>query len=156
VEQLKNTAHVWFPALAGIGTTVWAVVQFLVKDRRERETREFEAYHRLVAELVSPKSTGAPMWRDSQGAILFELRNFPRYFAYSSRLLKRLMDVPAWSGDPALLEEMSLTLGFLRQRPHWWKRSRDFDPTPQERQPSRLHKWLSHMSDWTLFRDVLH
>ena len=118
----------WFfahtTALSVFGAAVafiWSVAQFLVQRRRESRERQFEMYHRLVKELVSPDYAGGTMWIDRQAAVVFELRHFPRYYEYTERMLKGMRD---WlSKDKQdetrarrLLEEIDLTLAHIRKR----------------------------------------
>jgi hypothetical protein len=63
---------------------IWSVVQFIDQRRGESNERQFEAYHKLIKELVAPDSESGVMWIQRQAAVVFELRHFPRY--YESKL----------------------------------------------------------------------
>jgi hypothetical protein len=116
----------WFlahtTALSVFGAAVafiWSILQFLVQRRRESRERQFEMYHRLVKELVSPDSATGATWIDRQAAVVFELRYFPRYYEFTERMLKGLRE--KWSKDPEfhwprLLEEIDITLAHIRKR----------------------------------------
>lgn len=98
---------------------IWPVIQFVVTRRRDLQFREFETYHRLIKELVSPDPQDKVLWIDRQTAIVFELRHFPRYFPLSARTLHGLRS--KWTADPAfkyprLIEEIDLTLEFLAKK----------------------------------------
>jgi len=98
---------------------IWPVVQFVITRRRDLQFREFETYHRLIKELVSPDSQDKVTWIDRQAAVVFELRHFPRYFEFSARTLRGLRS--KWTADPKfvyprLIEEVDLTLKFLDQK----------------------------------------
>ena len=44
-------------ALGVLGATiafVWSAIQFILVRRREQQAHEFEAFHKLIKELVSP------------------------------------------------------------------------------------------------------
>ncbi len=109
-------------ALSAFGAAiafVWTIAQFLLQRRRESRERQFETYHRLVKELVSPDSATGNMWTDRQAAVVFELRHFPRYYEFTERMLKGLRE--KWSKDtefrwPRLLEEIDLTLAHIQKR----------------------------------------
>ena len=94
---------------------VWSIVQFMLVRRRDQRSREFEAYHRIIKELVAPDDTQST-WIDRQTAAVFELRNFPRYVGVTARILTRPRD--CWASDAperrVLLDEISLTLAFVR------------------------------------------
>lgn len=80
--------------------------------------KEFDVYHKLVKELVEPEEKGEK-YVDRQAAIIFELRNFKRYYPYSLRMLKGLRE--KWTcqnpkGSPRLLEELNLTIKYLEKK----------------------------------------
>jgi hypothetical protein len=98
-------------------TFVWPVVQFIVVRRKEQRTHEFEAFHRLIKELVAPDSDTKSVWIDRQIAAVFELRHFPRYYEVTVRILNGLRE--KWSADPEfkwprLIEEIDLTVEYIR------------------------------------------
>ncbi len=96
---------------------LWSAVQVVLERRRELHFKEFDAYHRLVKELVAPDPETGSTWIDRQGAVVFELRNFPRYHEYTFRMLSTLKE--KWTNDPAfqwprLLDEIDMTLSHIR------------------------------------------
>lgn len=98
---------------------IWSVIQFILVRKRDEQHREFEIYHRLIKELVSPDSESKSVWIDRQTAILFELRRFKRYHEHTLRTLIGLKN--KWSNDPTfsyprLLEELDLTVSHIRAR----------------------------------------
>jgi len=105
--------------VGAVAAFIWPVVQFVVTRRHDLQFREFEIYHRLIKELVSPDPQDKVTWIDRQAAIVFELRHFPRYFEFSARTLRGLKT--KWAADadfkfPRLLEELDLTLAFLAKK----------------------------------------
>jgi hypothetical protein len=120
--------HIILEVLRDYGSQVSAIavaIAFIVSiwkylsERRESHFwREFEVFHRLVKELVEPGNEGGMMYVDRQAAILFELRNFRRYYPYTLRMLHGLRE--KWSGShevfPRLLEELELTIKLLERR----------------------------------------
>jgi hypothetical protein len=100
-------------------TFVWPVVQFILVRRKEQRTHEFEAFHRLIKELVSPDSDTQSTWLDRQMAVVFELRHFPRYYQVTVRILSGLRE--QWGSIPdakrhRLIEEIDLTLEHIGHR----------------------------------------
>jgi hypothetical protein len=92
-------------------TFIWSVIQFIITRRRDLQFREFEAYHRLMKDLLSGERV------DHQAAIIFELRRFPAYYEFSARMLRRLR--ADWAAHPAskrLIEEIDLTLAFVSKK----------------------------------------
>jgi hypothetical protein len=97
---------------------IWSVIQFILVRKRDEQHREFEIYHRLIRELVSPDPDSKVVWIDRQTAVLFELRRFRRYHEHTLRTLLGLRD--KWSNDPEfkfrrLLEELDLTVEYIRR-----------------------------------------
>ncbi len=103
----------------------FAFVFGIYKFQSERKTtlfwKEFDVYHKLVKELVEPPGEGA-LFIDRQTAIIFEMRNFKRYFPYTLRLLKGLQQ--KWSSTeapfPNLLKELELTIDYVEKKSNKW------------------------------------
>lgn len=108
--------------LSAIGAAIafiWTVVQFMLVRRREQRVHEFEAYHRLIRELVQPDSESGGTWIDRQVAVVFELRNFKAYYPVTLRILANLHS--KFTSDPKfqwpyLLAEMDLTTDYIKSR----------------------------------------
>lgn len=95
-------------ALIG-GIFAWWKFREYIKDRR------FTTYHRLIDELVDDKShQSGNLMLDRQIAIIFELRNFPKYYKVTTRILEGLKN-EAWKiGNPRLTNEVDLTLEYIK------------------------------------------
>ena len=110
------------PALGIFGAIVafaWSVFQFAAVRRKEQRIHEFEAFHRLIKELVSPDPDTKATWVDRQVAAIFELRHFRRYYEVTLRILDALR--AQWSSLPEqpparLFTEIDLTLEYIRGR----------------------------------------
>ena len=109
-------------ALGVVGAAIafiWPVVQFVMVRKREQQQKEFEAFHRLVKELVSPDPESKVAWIDRQAAVAFELRRFTFYHEYTYRMLLSLR--VRWANDPEfayprLIEEIDLTVNHIRDK----------------------------------------
>jgi hypothetical protein len=88
-------------------------IQQFIQRRVEAREKEFQSFHRLVKDLVTPDTPDGKIWEDRQAAIAFELRNFPRYYEFIQRMLLRLRKI--WSAWPRLVEEIDLTLKYIEQ-----------------------------------------
>ena len=92
--------------IAGI---LWALFKFriYIKDRR------FNIYHGLIEKLVDPESEGKPLRLDRQIAIIFELRNFPKYYEVSKRSLTRLKR--NWNNEEKkrIIEEIDISIKYM-------------------------------------------
>jgi hypothetical protein len=78
--------------LGAVGSAIafaFSVLQFVSVRKREAQEREFGKYHTLIERLVSPDKSGE-MFLDRQVAVVFELRNFPRYYDCTQRILEGL------------------------------------------------------------------
>ncbi len=109
-------------ALSIVGAAVAFMVsttQQIAQRKAEAAERQFQAFHKLVKELVSPDPADGVMWIDRQAAVAFELRNFPRYYEYTERMLMALKE--KWGADPKfqwprLVEEIDLTLKHIERK----------------------------------------
>lgn len=104
--------------LAILAPLIWAVCQHYSSLKQEQQAKEFDNYHRLIKELVQPANPDELMYLDRQMAIVYELRNFKRYYPVTYRILKGLKK--QWEEKDAkyqrLLNEISLTIAFLEKR----------------------------------------
>jgi hypothetical protein len=98
---------------------VWSTMQQIIQRRAEAEERQFQAFHKIVEQVVSPESKDGSFYRDRQAAVIFELRHFPRYYEFTERLLARLK--AKWGAEKLehsdlLLEEIDLSLKYIKKR----------------------------------------
>ena len=92
----------------------FGVYKFLVERKESHFWKEFEAYHKLVKELVEPPSENGALYLDRQTAVLYELRFHKRYFPHTLRMLNGLKE--KWDKPeqhPRLLEELNLTIDYI-------------------------------------------
>jgi len=98
----------------------WSAIQFILSRRSELRSREFEHYHLLIKELVSPDSETKSTWIDRQVAVVFELRHFPRYYEPTVRILSGLKE--QWSANPQsasstrLFKEIEFTIEYIQRK----------------------------------------
>jgi hypothetical protein len=98
---------------------IWSAIQFIWLRRREQQTHEFEAFHHLIKNLVSPDDNTKSMWIDRQIAVVFELKHFPRYYEVTVRILRGLRE--KWITEVVntrLIEEIDLTLDYIHRWNH--------------------------------------
>ncbi len=113
----------------GVGAAVafvFSVYQFLSVRKRESRQKEFDQYHSLIEKLVSPRQGQSQVFLDQQIAVVFELRNFPRYFELTERILSGLrnswLQMQDWANYDRLIQELGLTLRYIqdyRRRRIW-------------------------------------
>lgn len=103
--------------LGGLATFIGTAYKYFDTRKRDQNLKEFENYHKLIKELVQPGDEEERMYVDRQTAIIYELRNFKRYYPFSYRTLVGLRTkwekVP--NQFPRLLEELNLTINFLEK-----------------------------------------
>jgi hypothetical protein len=75
----------------------WQMATFLMTRSSDARNREFEAYHRLIKELVQPSEDGNT-YIARQCAALFELRRFRRYWEITARILNDVDQ--SWERSP--------------------------------------------------------
>ncbi len=97
---------------------IWSTTQQVTQRKAETREREFQNFHKLVKELVSPDSESGTTWIDRQAAVAFELRHFVRYYEFTERMLlglkKGRTDVPN-PALPRLIQEIDLSLQYIQQ-----------------------------------------
>jgi hypothetical protein len=93
-----------------------ATTQQIVQRRAEARERAFQAFHKLVKDLVSPDPAAGGLYLDRQAAVVFELRHFPRYYEFTERMLQSLKE--HWKSDqwPRLAKEIDLTLEYIQHK----------------------------------------
>ena len=104
-------------ALGAASAFIFGVYKYYLERKTALFWKEFEVYHKLVKELVSPDSEVGSMYIDRQAAIIYELRNFKRYYPYSLRMLLGLKEKwgKAEAQYPRLIEEIDLAVEFLQK-----------------------------------------
>lgn len=112
-------------AIAALGI-LGAAVAFIVAtwqqvSQRKAEQRQFQAFHHIVEQIVSPLPSDGLFYVDRQAAVIFELRHFPRYFDFAQRM--RLSLKRKWTNEPPphahvgmLIEEIDLTLNYIESK----------------------------------------
>lgn len=86
--------------------------------KAEAAERQFQAFHKLVKELVSPDPADGVTWIDRQSAVAFELRHFPLYYEFTECMLGGLRTKGAADPNfqwPGLIEEIGLTLKHIQR-----------------------------------------
>lgn len=97
----------WGTVLAITGaviTFLWSVFQFMLNRGRESKNRDYQVYHQLIKEIVQPEAGGAT-YVARQMAAIHELRNFPRYFPITHRVMKHLKG--NWSAELATKPDLA-------------------------------------------------
>jgi hypothetical protein len=77
--------------------------------------KRFQTYHEVIKWIVDPDKTPR---RDRQTAAIYELRNFPKYFNVSKRILKGLRD--EWAAEKKIPEEIDLAISYMEK--NWVQR----------------------------------
>lgn len=86
-------------------------IQFIVTHNNDAKNRQFEAYHRLIKELV--KREDGATYVDRQCAAIFELVRFNQYRALTIRILSGLRDDWKDHLHPRLAKELDIALSKL-------------------------------------------
>ncbi len=119
IQWLESHA-VGLGAFGAIGAAISFVCsfwQFMDVRRREQRAREFEVFHRLIKDIVSPEDNNGPTWVDRQIAAVFELRHLTRYHEVAARILVSLREPWSQRGGnmKRLVDEMDRTLSHIRK-----------------------------------------
>ena len=98
-----------------LGVTIaflFSIYKYYINRKTELYWKEFEIYHKLLKDLVQPEVENGTMYQDRQVAIVFELKNFKRYYPISEKILRELRK--KWISNNRLIEEIDLTLEHIR------------------------------------------
>ncbi|MBX9633950.1 MAG: hypothetical protein K2X44_03125 [Magnetospirillum sp.] len=118
MADVLNQIAAWATIGAFIAATISLAViafqanRYMSTRKADRHQREFENYHQLIRDL----SQGGELVRiPAQKAIIYELRNYPRYADISIRVLTSLRD--EWCADDKtrLVEELNLAIAYLEK-----------------------------------------
>jgi hypothetical protein len=120
MDGLLDILKTYGTQLSAIGaalTFIFSAYKFQAERRTAHFWKEFEVYHKLVKELVEPPAENIGLYVDRQAAVLYEMRNFKRYYPYSLRMLKGLHD--KWANAPGmfprLINELELTIEHIQK-----------------------------------------
>jgi hypothetical protein len=115
---MQSELQIWITIIGGLATAIWTVFCHFDAKRKIRDWQEFEAYHKLIKELVEPSEKSGVIYLDRQIAVVFELRHFQRYYPVTERILNGLIDkyntqngMPEWTSR--LVDEMKHTIGHI-------------------------------------------
>lgn len=78
----------------------------------------FKNYHKLIKELTQSDTPGEHIKLDRQVAVVYELRNYPRYFFVSKRILKGWLDLSNEKDEREhirLYNEMKLSIEYMNK-----------------------------------------
>ena len=98
-----------------LGVTIaflFSIYKYYINRKTELYWKEFEIYHKLLKDLVQPEVENGSVYLDRQIAIIFELKNFKRYYPISEKILKELRKT--WINNNRLVEEIDLTLEHIK------------------------------------------
>lgn len=121
MEALLEIFQLYGTQLSALGAAIafiFSVYKFQAERKESHFWKEFEAYHKLVKELVEPPSENGALYIDRQTAILYELQFYKRYFPHSLRMLQSLRT--KWVAVPnqylRLIEELELTIDYISKQ----------------------------------------
>ncbi|KUK79672.1 MAG: hypothetical protein XD95_0211 [Microgenomates bacterium 39_7] len=93
--------------------------QWISIKNSEDKKNKFNTYHQLIKDLVEPENENKDMRRDRQIAIIYELRNYRKYFPVTTRILEDLREVWLHPKNKRLIDEIVLTLNYIRTCRLW-------------------------------------
>ena len=119
--EIFEFIKVYGTQLSAVGAAIafiFAMYKFQAERSASQFWKEFEAYHKLIKELVQPPSESEGLYIDRQTAILYELKFYKRYYPHTLRMLEALKQkwVAVPNQFPRLLEEMDLTIEHIEKK----------------------------------------
>jgi hypothetical protein len=114
-------------------TLLGSAFRYFHLQTREANQRQFEEYHKFMKQLVVGDEGAVGPHPERQLAVIFELRNFPRYYPITVRILTNLKNLWAFrttlpQSDPLYLDqkiflnmqrEIYLTISFIKNKRRW-------------------------------------
>ncbi|MDA8404528.1 MAG: hypothetical protein M0Z56_10090 [Desulfobacteraceae bacterium] len=121
MEALLEIIKTYGTQLSAFGAAVafiFGIYKFQAQRKASQFWKKFEAYHKLVKELVEPQKENGAMYVDRQTAAIYELRFYKRYYSHSLRMLRGLKI--KWAAVPnqfpRLIEELDLTVEYIDKK----------------------------------------
>lgn len=118
LTELFEFIKIYATQLSAFGamiTFVFAIYKYQIERKTTLFWKEFEVFHKLIKELVEPSCENSSKYLDRQIAIVFELRNYKRYYPVSLRILKGLKK--SW-GKPEfkrIIDEIDISIKHIEQ-----------------------------------------
>jgi hypothetical protein len=106
------TIGAFVAAVISLAVIAFQVKRYMAVRDADLRQREFENYHRLIRDLATG---GQQIKLAAQTAIIFELRNYPKYAGVSHRILRALQEDWTRDGMTRHSAEMDLTLAYLER-----------------------------------------
>lgn len=118
MSEILNQAAAWATvgafvvAVVSLGVIAFQAQRYMAVRDADLRQREFENYHKLIRDL---SRGGEEVRQTSQAAIIFELRNYPKYAEISRRILLALKN--RWGSENIDVHhtEIDLTLAALER-----------------------------------------
>ncbi len=113
----------FFQTKQGIVSLVILVIGAVWQYWRFAKEWNFKNYHKLIKELNQSDTPKEPIKLYRQVAVVYELRNYPRYFSVSKRILQEWIDSKSDEDKNKfipLYKEMELCIEFMNKK--FWKR----------------------------------
>lgn len=112
--QLGN----FFQSMQGTITVIFVIVGSIWQYWRFVKEWNFKNYHQLIKELNQSDTPNEPIKLYRQVAVVYELRNYPRYFSVSKRILQGWIDSRSEKSKEffdSLYKEMQLSIEFMNK-----------------------------------------
>jgi len=74
------------PILSVTAAGIWTVFQYFAARSADRRRSDFEAFHKMIGSL--PQGGSLSISPEAALASIYELRNYPAYFAVTRRILE--------------------------------------------------------------------
>ncbi len=94
---------------------IWTVFQYFAARSADRRRSDFEAFHKMIGSL--PQGGSQPISPEAALASIYELRNYPAYFAVTRRILETYSArIPDEEVFAMIKREIVGTLEYIRAR----------------------------------------
>lgn len=124
--NLLKEIGTFFSSNQGGITVIFVIIGGLWQCWRYIKEWNFQNYHKLIKELNQSDTEGEDIKLYRQVAVVYELRNYPRYFSVSTRILQGWLARKNLKNEyPQLYHEMMLSIeymdkSFLKRFIYYW------------------------------------
>jgi hypothetical protein len=109
----KTLVATLVPMLSVTGAAIWTVYQYFAARSAERRRSDFEVFHRMVGSL--PQGGSHSISPEAALASIYELRNYPAYFAVTRRILEMYsLRMPGEGAFELMRKEIEGTLEYIQ------------------------------------------
>lgn len=118
MSTIFTKAFEFLGTMQGVIAVIFVIIAGIWQCWRFIKEWNFKNYHQLIKDLNQSDTPSEPIKLYRQVAIVYELRNYPRYFPVSKRILQGWLDSQNKEAEEqfsSLYKEMELSIEFMNK-----------------------------------------